>query len=52
MQHGHVCDPSQVRIVELLADLQHRLLTAPPPKRGLARLLSRNRNSDEGVTGL
>ena len=52
LQHGHVRDPAQARIVELLADLQHRLLTAPPPKRGLAKLLSRNRNSAAGVTGL
>ena len=52
LQHGHVRDPSQARIVELLSDLQQRLLTAPPPKRGLAKLLSRDRNSVPGVTGL
>jgi cell division protein ZapE len=52
LQHGHMRDPAQGRIVELLADLQHRLLTAPPPKRGLAKLLSRNRSPAAGVTGL
>ena len=52
MQHGHVRDPSQLAVIDLLADLQQRLLDAPPPRRGLARLLSRGRNSAEGVTGL
>ena len=50
--HGHVRDPAQAQIVELLADLQDRLLAAPPPKRGLAKLLSRERNGPPGVTGL
>jgi len=52
LRHGHVRDPSQAHIVELLADLQERLCAAPPPKRGLARLLSRERNSAPGITGL
>jgi cell division protein ZapE len=52
VQHGHVRDPAQAHVVELLADLQQRLLTAPPPKRGLAKLLSRERNSAAAVTGL
>jgi cell division protein ZapE len=52
VQHGHVRDPSQSSVVELLDDLQQRLLAAPPPKRGLAKLLSRERNSVPGVTGL
>lgn len=52
LQHGHVRDSAQAHIVELLADLQNRLLTAPPPRRGLARLLPRNRNSVESVAGL
>ena len=45
-------DPSQARIVELLADLQDRLVAAPPPKCGLARLLSRERNPAPGIAGL
>ena len=52
LQHGHVRDPAQEHIVELLADLQRRLLAAPPPRRGLARLLSRDRKSSTAVTGL
>jgi cell division protein ZapE len=52
VQHGHVRDASQSHVVELLADLQQRLLAAPPPKRGLARLLSRERNPVPGVPGI
>ncbi len=52
VRHGHVRDPSQLHVVELLADLQQRLLASPPPKKGLAKLLSRERNSAPGVTGL
>jgi cell division protein ZapE len=52
VQHGHVRDPAQAHVVGLLADLQHRLSVAPPPKKGLAKLLSRERNSVPGVTGL
>lgn len=51
-QHGHVRDASQSHVVELLADLQQRLLAAPPPKRGLARFLSRERNTVPGVPGI
>lgn len=50
--HGHVRDPAQAQIVELLADLQDRLLAAPQRKRGLAKFLSRERNGATGVTGL
>ncbi len=52
VQHGHVRDPSQSHVVELLADLQQRLLASPLPKKGLAKLFSRERNSGPGVTGL
>ncbi len=52
LQHGHVLDPSQSIVVDLLADLQERLLAAPPPKRGLARLLSRERAAVPGIRGL
>ena len=52
LQHGHVRDPSQSRVVGLLAELQDRLLAAPPPKRGIARLLSRDRNSAPAIKGL
>ncbi len=45
-------DPAQVQIVELLADLQHRLLAAPAPKRGFAKLFSRDRKPAVAVTGL
>ncbi len=52
VQHGHVRDPSQSRVVEMLADLQQRLQAAPPPKRGFAKLFSRERHSIQAVTGL
>ena len=52
MQHGHVRDSSQLNVVRLLARLQEQLLAAPPPKRGLARLLSLERNSAPGIPGL
>lgn len=52
LQHGHVRDPSQSHVVGLLADLQDRLLAAPPPKRGFARLLSREPNGAAGISGL
>ena len=52
LQHGHVRDPSQSHVVDLLADLQERLLDAPAPKRGLARLLSRERTALPRVSGL
>lgn len=45
-------DPSQSRVVELLADLQARLLAAPPPRRSLAKLFSREPHPAPGVTGL
>lgn len=51
-QHGHVRDPAQSRMVGLLADLQDRLRVTPPPKHGLAKLLSRRRNGAAGITGL
>ena len=51
-QHGHLRDPSQSRVVNLLADLQERLLAAPPPKRSLAKLFSREPHTAQGVTGL
>ncbi len=51
-QHGHVRDRSQSRIVELLAELQDRLRAAPSPRRGLAKLLLRERNAPAGTTGL
>ena len=51
-QHGHVRDPSQARVVDLLADLQERLLAVPPPRRRLAKLLSRQPRDAQGVTGL
>jgi len=50
LQHGHVRDPSQSIVVDLLADLQQRLMAAPAPKRGLARLLARERAP--AITGL
>jgi len=52
LKHGHVRDPSQSIVVDLLAGLQERLLAAPPPKRGLARLLSRDRAAAAGIKGL
>jgi cell division protein ZapE len=52
LQHGHLHDPSQARVVELLARLQAQLLAAPPPKRGLAKLLARERQGVTGVRGL
>lgn len=52
LRHGHVRDRSQVRVLELLAGLQGQLLAAPPPKRGLAKLLSRERQGAPGTTGL
>ena len=52
LQHGHVRDPSQWRVVELLAGLQGQLLEAPAPKRGLARLLSRERKPAPGIKGI
>ena len=52
LQHGHTRDPSQSRVVGLLADLQDRLGAAPPPKRGLAKLLSRARNPAAPIPGL
>ncbi len=45
-------DPSQSLVVDLLADLQERLLAAPPPKRGLARLLARERTAVPATRGL
>jgi cell division protein ZapE len=51
-EHGHLRDPSQSRVVDLLADLQERLLAAPPPKRSLAQLFSRKPHPAQGVTGL
>jgi cell division protein ZapE len=50
LQHGHARDPSQMIVVDLLADLQQRLLAAPAQKRGLARLLARERAP--AITGL
>ncbi|HSM29507.1 MAG TPA: cell division protein ZapE [Woeseiaceae bacterium] len=52
LQHGHTRDPSQSRVVDLLGDLQDRLVAAPPPKRGLAKLLSRDRNATAPIPGL
>jgi cell division protein ZapE len=52
LQHGHVHDRSQSHIVELLADLQDRLLAAPSPRRRLLKLLLRERNAVTGTTGL
>ena len=50
--HGHVRDPEQVQVVELLADLQRRLVEARPSRTGLLRLLSKQRAADSGITGL
>jgi cell division protein ZapE len=52
LQYGHVRDSSQLNVVRLLARLQEQLLAAPPPKRGLARLLSLERNSAPEIPGL
>jgi len=50
--HGHVRDPEQVVVVELLADLQQRLVEARPSRTGLMRLLSSHRAADSGIAGL
>jgi cell division protein ZapE len=50
--HGHVRDPQQAHVVELLADLQRRLLEASPSRTGLLRLLRGDRDAADGVTGL
>ncbi len=45
-------DPAQATVVDLLSDLQERLLAARPPKRGIAKFLSRERNAAAGIPGL
>jgi cell division protein ZapE len=50
--HGHVRDPEQVHVVELLAGLQQRLVEARPSRTGLIRLLRNNRAADSGISGL
>ena len=52
LQHGHLRDLAQSHVVDLLADLQQRLIAAPAPKRGLARLLARERTAVPGISGL
>jgi cell division protein ZapE len=52
LEHGHVRDPAQSAVVDLLADLQERLLAAPPPRRGLAKFLPRERNAPQLIPGL
>ncbi len=52
LQHGHVRDLSQSHVVGLLADLQGRLLAAPPPKRGFAKLLAREPSDAAPISGL
>ncbi len=52
LAHGHVRDPGQSSIVDLLADLQERLLAVPPPRRGLAKLLPRARKAATAIPGL
>ena len=51
-RHGHVRDPAQVRVVDLLADLQKRLESAGPQRRGILGLLGFGARERENVPGL
>ncbi len=52
-REGHDRDRAQEKVVALLADLQHRLLDAPQPARGLRALFGRhNRPHPASVPGL
>ncbi|MCK5325896.1 MAG: AFG1 family ATPase [Woeseiaceae bacterium] len=51
-QHGHVRDPAQELVVDLLAELQQRLADFRPSRRSLLRHIRRDVNKQEGVAGL
>lgn len=52
-REGHVRDPAQLDVITSLEDLQRRIVEHKSPRRGLLRLLSRNRQEDSnGVKGL
>jgi cell division protein ZapE len=51
-RHGHVRDPAQVRIVDLLAELQQRLEASGPKRRGMLGVLGLGRREREMIPGL
>ena len=51
-RHGHVRDPAQEKIVDLLAGLQHRLADSNPGRARLFGYFSRSRRDDNRVPGL
>lgn len=51
-REGHVRDPVQVEVIELLADLQRRICCAEPRRQGLWRFLPGRRQAPQAVKGL
>jgi cell division protein ZapE len=51
-RHGHVRDPAQVRIVEMLADLQRRLEAADLKQQGILGFLGLGRRERKPIRGL